>query len=283
MALNFMYITNDPLVAQIAQDSGVDRIFVDLEYIGKTARQAGKDTVISKHTLEDVKAIRKVVSSSKLLVRVNPIHEKAEEDMGSQDEINAVIEAGADIVMLPYFKTAKEVETFLSFVNGRAKTMLLLETKEAVDVLDEILMLPGIGEIHIGLNDLSLSLHKTFLFETLADGYVENICRKIKEHKIPFGFGGIARLDYGNVPAQLIVKEHYRLGSTRAILSRAFCNAKNESYDSIRTIFEKELKKIKELEQECASYDTNSAYFLENKEELRKAIQGVLQKMGGSL
>ena len=35
MALKLMYITNRPEVAVIAQDAGVDRIFVDMEYFGK--------------------------------------------------------------------------------------------------------------------------------------------------------------------------------------------------------------------------------------------------------
>ena len=52
-----MYITNRPEIAQIAETAGVDRIFVDLEYIGKAERQGGMDTVQSHHTLEDVKKI----------------------------------------------------------------------------------------------------------------------------------------------------------------------------------------------------------------------------------
>ena len=35
MSLKLMYITNQPDVAQIAEAAGVDRIFVDMEYIGK--------------------------------------------------------------------------------------------------------------------------------------------------------------------------------------------------------------------------------------------------------
>ena len=46
MALKLMYITNRPEVAQIAESAGVDRIFVDLEYIGKAQRQGGMDTAI---------------------------------------------------------------------------------------------------------------------------------------------------------------------------------------------------------------------------------------------
>lgn len=41
MSLKLMYITNQPEIAQIAESAGVDRIFVDLEYIGKSDRQGG--------------------------------------------------------------------------------------------------------------------------------------------------------------------------------------------------------------------------------------------------
>lgn len=40
MSLKLMYITNRPDVALIAERNGVDRIFVDMEYIGKAKRQA---------------------------------------------------------------------------------------------------------------------------------------------------------------------------------------------------------------------------------------------------
>ena len=52
-----MYITNRPEVAHIAELSGVDRIFVDLETIGKQERQGGMDTVQSHHTLDDVAVV----------------------------------------------------------------------------------------------------------------------------------------------------------------------------------------------------------------------------------
>ena len=35
MPLKLMYITNNPQVARIAEDAGVDIIFLDMEYIGK--------------------------------------------------------------------------------------------------------------------------------------------------------------------------------------------------------------------------------------------------------
>ena len=58
MSLKLMYITNKPEVAKIAQNAGVDRIFVDLEIIGKEERQGGLDTVISRHKIEDVTKIK---------------------------------------------------------------------------------------------------------------------------------------------------------------------------------------------------------------------------------
>ena len=164
MSLKLMYITNRPDVALIAERNGVDRIFVDMEYIGKAKRQGGMDSVQNHHTVEDVVRLRKVLSKAELLVRVNAIHEVSDEHGSSEDEIEAVVAAGADIVMLPYFKTVGEIERFLKAVDGRTRTMLLLETPEAVEKLDDILKIKGIDEIHIGINDLSIGMGKKFMF-----------------------------------------------------------------------------------------------------------------------
>lgn len=169
MALKLMYITNRPDVAKIAENSGVDRIFVDMEYIGKALRQGGMDTVQSHHTIEDVRKIRERINRSELLVRVNPIHKGTGDFGSSREEIEAVIEAGADVIMLPYFKTVDEVRIFVELVNGRARTFPLVETPEAVAAIDEILRMDGIDELHVGLNDLSLGLGRKFMFELLAD------------------------------------------------------------------------------------------------------------------
>lgn len=99
-----MYLTNDPKIAKIAQDVSVDRIFLDLETRGKAERQANMDTVISHNSIDDVKKLSAVLDRTELLVRVNSFYD------GSREEINRVIDDGADIVMLPYFKTADEVK-----------------------------------------------------------------------------------------------------------------------------------------------------------------------------
>ena len=42
---NLMILASTPEDALSAQEAGVDRIFYDLEYIGKAERQRGRDTV----------------------------------------------------------------------------------------------------------------------------------------------------------------------------------------------------------------------------------------------
>ncbi|MCS2865559.1 hypothetical protein NXW13_18290 [Bacteroides thetaiotaomicron] len=97
--LNLMYITKRPEIAQIAEEAGVDWIFVDMEFIGKNSRQGGLDTVQNHHTVEDVANVKATVQKAKILVRVNPIHEALADYPSSQDEIESVIKAGADIII----------------------------------------------------------------------------------------------------------------------------------------------------------------------------------------
>lgn len=58
MALKLMYITNDLDIAMLAQKYGVDRIWIDLETLGKEDRQKGLDAVKSHHTIEDICRIK---------------------------------------------------------------------------------------------------------------------------------------------------------------------------------------------------------------------------------
>ena len=274
MALSLMYITNKPQIAEIAESAGVDRIFVDMEYIGKADRQGGMDTVQNHHTLEDVKTIAQTIKKAKLLVRINPIHEKSKDYISSEEEIDRAIKIGADILMLPYFKTVREVETFLRFVNGRVKTMLLLETPEAVGVVDDILKLKGIDEIFVGLNDLSLGYGKKFMFELLRDGTVEELCYKFKKANIPYGFGGIAALGKGDLPAEKIIIEHYRMGSTSVILSRSFCNTNEvKDIETIKSIFMNGIKEIRDYEKTVAIH---SEYFESNKQEINRIVDKIV-------
>lgn len=248
MALTFMLITNNPKIAMAVQRCGVERIWIDLETLGKEERQHNMNTVKSNHSIDDIPKMVECLSSSELLVRVNPWNEN------SYYEIDSVIKAGADLVMLPMWKSVEEVGNFIEIVAGRVKTVLLLETKDAVECLDQVLDIPGIDEIHIGLNDLHLSYGMSFMFEPLANGLVERICKKIDNRGIKYGFGGIAKLGEGMLPAEKIIMEHYRLGSSRAILSRSFSNTENISdIEKFENELKNNIQKVRDFEKIASS------------------------------
>lgn len=267
--MEFILITNNPDVAKYAQDSGVHRIMVDLEIKGKKERQGHLNTVISNHVISDISKIRKVIDQSSLLVRINPI------DQDSSTEINQSIDSGADILMLPMFTSPKEVKTFISYINGRVKSNLLLETPAAYVRIDEIVKISQIDEIHVGLNDLHLGFGVKFMFELLSGGIVEYLSQKVCRANILFGFGGIARLGLGAVDSKLILTEHYRLNSHMVILSRDFYDGKMD-YKSFRQKIDlnQEIRKINNYYEHLKEMDYS--YFINNKNLLLTAINSLL-------
>lgn len=269
MSMVLFYITNNPDVALIAEKNGVDRIWIDLETLGKENRQKGMNTVKSNHTVSDINTIKPLLSKSELLVRINPWNG----DSGR--EIESVIAAGADIIMLPYWKSVEEVSQFIQAVHSRCKTTLLLETKEAVDCIDTVLQNGGFDEIHIGLNDLHLSYGLSFMFELLSNGIVEMLCEKFKASGVPYGFGGIARLGDGMLPAECIIIEHYRLGSTRAILSRSFCDtSKIKTIEEVDRVFSDNMKKLREYE--ASIMHASPEFFFDNKAKVREVVSEIV-------
>ena len=178
--MNFIYNTNDPFYSSLAQSIGVNTIMIDLERLGKIERQGHLDTVISNHQISDISIIRDVLSSSQLMVRVNPNSHSAE-------EVNEVISRGADRIMLPMFRYPSEVSTFASLVNNRVPITLLLETSSAFIRLSKILDLHCFDHIHIGLNDLHLELKLDFMFELFSSDLFTIHFRKLNLMDIPLG------------------------------------------------------------------------------------------------
>ena len=274
MALELMYITNSPAVALIAEKNGVDRIWIDLETLGKEERQKNMNSVKSHHTLQDVEVISNILTKSECMVRINPWNEN------SVDEIEKVLAAGADRIMLPMWKTVEEADMFLKTVNRRIKTTLLLETKEAAECLDDVLSLPLIDEIHIGLNDLHLSLGLTFMFELLANGTVEQLCAKMRNAGIKYGFGGVARIGEGMLPAERVIMEHYRLGSTRAILSRSFCNTKEiTDISEIEKVFAENMAQLRKYEATIKNAEETA--LLENANSIKQSVAEIVRRIQG--
>lgn len=274
MSMTLMYITNNTELAQIAEKSGVDRIWIDLETLGKEERQKNMDSVKSHHTVNDVMTMARILTTSELMVRVNPWN------INSEKEIEDVISAGAQRIMLPMWKTYDEVSNFLQLVNHRTATTLLLETKEAVECIDDVLRNPMIDEIHIGLNDLHLSYGLKFMFELLTNGVVENLCNKINSMGIRYGFGGIAQMGTGILPAEKILIEHYRLRSTRVILSRGFCKMTEE--DTIQSFDERFESNVKQLRNcEILARKLSEDEYMTNYREIESVINTILEKQGG--
>lgn len=267
MELKFLYITNDPQVARVAESCGVDRIFVDLETLGKAERQKNMNAVLSYHTLDDVKKIKSVLTKSQLLTRVNPINPC------SKAEIDEAIANGTDLIMLPMFKTREEVQRFAELVGGRVRTVCLVETREAAEAIDEIASVVGIDEYHVGLNDMHLSYGLKNMFELLVNGVVDRLCEAFKKANKPFGIGGVARVNRGDVPANYILSEHCRLGSSGVILSRSFYNTTQgvpEDVEAFRAEFQRELNKICKYEAFLSRRD--AAFYADTRELLRDAI-----------
>ncbi len=267
--IKLMYITNAPNIAALAQAVGIDRIFVDLEIIGKAERQRSINSFITHHKIDDIQPIRDVLNQSELMVRVNPLHPD------SKAEIEAVLSHKPDIVMLPMFRTVEEVSSFIQLIDSRAEVSLLLETIDAVEVLDEILNLEGIDEIHIGLNDLHLTLNQTFLFEPIPTGMVEDIARKVQNKGLRFGFGGIGRIGDGLIPAEILLVEHYRIQSEMVILSRSF-KEDRDYHDLYKDNWlKKEIELFRSKEIELSHYTAEQ--FIDNFHSLSDKIKHVVE------
>jgi hypothetical protein len=241
--LELIQITNDAAFARRCDELGGFRLFVDLERLGKAQRQAGRNTFISVHGVDDVARVRDALRRSPLMVRVNPMHE------GTAQEVDAVLARGADLLMLPMFTSARELREFAAIVAGRAPIVPLLETGAALDCLDDWVGTPGLAEVYVGLNDLHISLGHRFMFEPLALGLVDRVAAAARRQGLPFGFGGIARMNEGQLSGRDVLAEHLRLGSSSVILSRTFHGADGSS------TFEQAVAELRQAERELASRD----------------------------
>lgn len=269
--MNLMILAADPQSAIEAQNAGVDRIFYDLEWIGKAERQHGRNTLKSNNNINDIPAVRKVLSKSELLVRTNPVHAY------SKEEVEKAIAYGADVLMLPMVMDQHDVEQYVGLVAGRAKVCIMIETAAAMARLGKILAIPGVDEIFIGLNDLHISMGLTFMFELLSDGLVEYIAQKCNKVGMPFGFGGIARIGEGDLPSDNILGEHVRLGSTSVILSRTFKGVVGVDKNARKIDLSEEVLKVRDRMAEINQWTVEQ--HVENRKKIADAVDFVVNKI----
>lgn len=220
-------LTNNPSLARRADEAGINRVGLDLEILGKADRQAGRGAWISDHQFSQIAAVADALTNSQLFVRTNPIHP----ELGS--EIDAYVEAGAEVLMLPFFKSAGEAAHFVDLVAGRAVVSLLVETPAAAMRLHDIARVEGIDEIHIGLNDMHLGMGLRSHFEVLVSDLLDTLAKIVADAGIAFGFGGVGRLDDDSlpIPADLVYSQYPRVSATRALVSRVFVGPDPEAID----------------------------------------------------
>lgn len=251
--MQLILITNDPTQAIEADDVGVDRIMIDLEIIGKTARQKGRNLFISNHTLHDVYTIKKKLTHAKLMVRINSIHEN------SVEELQRIMNDGADIVMLPFIQNYREVDYFLRYLNAQAISSLLIENKESLAIYDDLISIKEVNEIHIGLNDLQLSMQYANIFLPYINGLLENLAHKALIKNKKFGIGGIANPQDHSLPVSpaIILLEQMRLGCNIAWLGRSVRNKLRlkDDIQAIRNFIA--TQKIISLEQHLSDLKTS--------------------------
>ncbi|MCH4811965.1 aldolase/citrate lyase family protein [Vreelandella neptunia] len=261
--LNFMMITASPDVAAFIEQHGVARIFMDQEVLGKAERQGHLDTHKAAHTLEQIAGVASVLKHAELMVRLNPLH------VSTLSEVDAAIEHGAQRLMLPMFSSRDEVGQFLELVNGRVPITFLAETAASLVRLPDWLGLltPGYDEVHIGLNDLSLSMGLSFLFEPMAARLLDPAAAVLNQAGVTWGVGGVARIGQGELPAETVLGEHVRLGSEWIILSRAFHSGAATSAALLETLdFPAEIEKLRQAETYWRG--TDESMLLDNQRQL---------------
>tara|TARA_A100001388_G_C28774050_1_gene505926 strand:- start:3175 stop:3924 length:750 start_codon:yes stop_codon:yes gene_type:complete len=218
--MEFIIFSNDYINSKNYITAGVSKICIDIERRGKAERQAKRDTLISKHQIEDIAKISERIGIENTICRINPFHEK------TYSEIKQSIKLGAGSIIFPYFKEIDEIKFFIDNVNGKAKTIALVETMQSFLRLPNIVNIPGLDQIHIGLNDLSLDIGFENMFEIVELGWMEFLQEKIFKNKIKFGFGGVSTLNDVDCtfPAKRVLNHHVKSNSSAVILSRRFLN-----------------------------------------------------------
>lgn len=239
MAVDFKLtlLSNKYSLLALADRAGTDRIGIDIERLGKMERQADQpDARISDHELNDLSIVTEARQNAEVFIRLNPWH------INASREIDLAIQLGATVVMLPYFNCANTVSAFVDAVAGRAKVVLLVETAAAAARLHEIVTMPGISEIMVGLNDLHRSFGLANHFELLASDLMTSISHTVREAGLRFGFGGVGRPTDRSlpIPAELVISQYPRLGATSAWIARSFFAGSNEP-----TAFESDLAELR--------------------------------------
>lgn len=208
-----LLFTTDVDFALTAQAAGIDGIMVDWERRGKADRQDGYDTQINVDTPAHVTALAGRLAIP-VAVRINPWGAE------TRQEIDLALDCGARMIMLPMAERTDQVRQFLQLVDGRAITIVQIETLGLLQQVESLSNLDW-DYAYIGLNDLMISRGGSWLWEPLLDGTVESVYRSLPGRKV--GFGGVTIVGGGHpIPFLTLLGEMARLGCGMSFLRRMF-------------------------------------------------------------
>ncbi len=212
-------VTDDPDLAAEADAAGVERIGIDIERLGKAGRQADHPQArISDHVLEDLARLGPVLRRARLFCRLDPPH------AGTGEQVERALGEGARVLMLPYFADAADAARFVERVDGRAETVVLVETAAAAWRIELLALLDGLDEVMVGLNDLSWNMRIGNRFSLLASPLIQAMSAAVRGAGKRFSVGGLGRWDDTSLesPPDLIYAQYPRLQAQGAWLARSF-------------------------------------------------------------
>lgn len=196
-------MVRNPSIAAIAKASGLDFIMLDMEH--------GSYSV---ETVEDIAKVARLCGLG-IFVRV-PSLDRA--------YVSRVMDAGVQGVMVPMVSSAEEAKklvgwaryepignrglssngghtdyqgmgmdapSFMKSQNQKTLTIAQIETKEAIDCIDEIAAVEGIDVLLIGPNDLSISLGMPGkMFDPLVQEAIGKVADSAERHNKIFSIHG---------------------------------------------------------------------------------------------
>ena len=213
----FAFYSNEDHLHTLDQTE-ISGYVVDLEKKGKRLRQQLYDTQVTEHTQEDLIKVRQYTNKW-LICRIN------NSGLLDTDELSRVIDAGTDEIIVPMVKSEKEIESILSITNNRAKVSVMLETLEAIEILESLNELP-IERIYVGLNDLAIQSKSKNIFSPLVDGTIERIASKVDKK---LGVAGLTHPNLGHpIPCQWLIDIMKTHACSFGILRRSFYRDMNQ-------------------------------------------------------
>jgi citrate lyase beta subunit len=217
-SMKLILITNDIQEISLASRHGIHTILVDLERGSKISRQKGKSLFISDHKLDDLDRIRRVFPDLEIITRINSLHR------GSTEEVDAVLQAGTDAVMVPYFQTADELFEMSGIIGGRAEVIPLFETIRSIESLESCHRRVGFHTCHFGLNDLALEQGWDSIFHAFQWPPFEQALSAARALQLSFGIAGVANQLDNSLPVDPceFFARQVSLGGRNFWLSRSF-------------------------------------------------------------